>query len=133
MTEEQRQILIKAQQGEVNAALMYQRLADLVRDRKIAEQLRLIGREEGKHGSIFYRLTNEKLQVGDREAKAITMIYRIIGAKLTFKFLAAQEMSAAKRYAEVMDDFHEMVQIRLDEENHSGILEELSKKAGYRC
>lgn len=134
MTEqEKKKILLHAQQGELDASIVYQRLADQVYDEEVAERLRHIGREEARHAVIFYKMTGEKLQAVDKQAKAACMLYRIIGAKLMYKFLAIKEMNAAYRYASIIDDFPKVIQIRLDEENHSRILDELSKKVGYRC
>ena len=54
-------ILLKAQQGELDAVLMYNALADVVKDKNDAEIFRKLASEEGRHASVFRNLTNQTL------------------------------------------------------------------------
>ena len=62
MTRKQFKDLRKAQQGELDAVLMYNALADTVSDPADAETFRTLAAEEGRHGSVFIRYTQQTLK-----------------------------------------------------------------------
>lgn len=55
MTEEIKNIFMEAQKGELDAVIMYNMLADAMEseNKEIAENLRKIAKDEGKHAAIF--------------------------------------------------------------------------------
>ena len=61
-----REELIHSQQGELNAVLMYQRLAKVVKTDKERETFLQLAKEEGRHASVFHAYTKEALKKGRR-------------------------------------------------------------------
>ena len=53
-----REELIHSQQGELNAVLMYQRLAKVVKTDKERETFLQLAKEEGRHASVFHAYTH---------------------------------------------------------------------------
>ena len=62
MTQEQFNELLRSQQGELNAVLMYQRLAKVVKTDKEREAFLQLAREEGRHASVFHVYTKQALK-----------------------------------------------------------------------
>ena len=71
MTEEIKNIFMEAQKGELDAVIMYNMLADAMEseNKEIAESLRKIAKDEGKHAAIFKKLTKEGVVPDDAQAK----------------------------------------------------------------
>lgn len=76
-----RDILLKSQQGELDAVLMYQALAEVVKDTKDADTFRKLAAEEGHHAAVFHGLTNENLKPKKTLAILMPILYKIIGKK----------------------------------------------------
>ena len=53
MDNKQMKVLLKSQQGELHAVLMYNALADVVKDPADAETFHRLAGEEGRHASVF--------------------------------------------------------------------------------
>ena len=53
MKQEQFKELLRSQQGELNAVLMYQRLAKVVKTEKERDAFLQLAKEEGRHASVF--------------------------------------------------------------------------------
>ena len=53
--------LLRAQQGELDAVLMYNALADAVKDKNDAQTFRQLASEEGHHAAVFRNITNQTL------------------------------------------------------------------------
>ena len=66
MTQEQLKELMRSQQGELNAVLMYQRLAKVVKSDKERDTFLQLAKEEGRHASVFhaYNHANSLLSIG---------------------------------------------------------------------
>ena len=62
MTQEQFNELLRSQQGELNAVLMYQRLAKVVKTEKEREAFLQLAKEEGRHASVFHSFTKQALK-----------------------------------------------------------------------
>lgn len=62
MTQEQFNELLRSQQGELNAVLMYQRLAKVVKTDKEREAFLQLAREEGRHANVFHVYTKQALK-----------------------------------------------------------------------
>lgn len=57
MTKKDRKVLLKAQQGELDAVLMYNALTAAVKRKKDARTFRQLAAEEGHHAAVFKKLT----------------------------------------------------------------------------
>ena len=60
--------LLFAQQGELDAVLMYNKLAEKGKDAKDAATFKQLAAEEGRHASVFHAYTKKTLQ--PKKAKA---------------------------------------------------------------
>ncbi len=56
------EILLKSQQGELDAVLMYEALAKVVKDRRDSDTFKQLASEEGHHASVFRNLTKQTLK-----------------------------------------------------------------------
>ena len=110
--------LLKAQQAELDSALMYNALADLTEDADTAEKLRGFAKDEADHATIYYHLTRTELTARDTRSTAVCTAYRLLGRAGTFGSLATAEYAAAKAYEHLCRHFPEIELIREDEIRH---------------
>ncbi|MCR4594193.1 MAG: rubrerythrin [Clostridiales bacterium] len=124
---EDMKVLLKAQQGELDAVLMYNALADIVKDRKDADTFRQLASEEGRHASVFRELTNQVVKPKKTLATVVPLLYRIIGKKRLYPIIAKGEYDAVKTYAPVAEKFPEVESVKNDEHRHGDTVTELLK------
>ena len=121
-----RKILLKSQQGELDAVLMYQALAEVVKDTKDADTFRKLAAEEGHHAAVFHGLTNENLKPKKTLAILMPILYKIIGKKRLYPLIVKGEYAAAENYAPVVEKFPVIESVKNDETRHgdtvSGLL-----------
>lgn len=120
-----KKILLKAQQGELNAVVMYQMLAERYNEPKIKETFKLLALEEGKHAAIFHNLTGETLKPSDSQGKMLVAISKILPRKILFKLIAIGEYSAVKTYKPVVNEIPEIKSVQADEKRHGDIMKSL--------
>ena len=113
-----RKILLKSQQGELDAVLMYQALAEVVKDTKDADTFRKLAAEEGHHAAVVHGLTNENLKPKKTLAILMPILYKIIGKKRLYPLIAKGEYAAAENYAPVVEKFPVIESVRKDETRH---------------
>lgn len=114
MTDKQKKILRKSQQGELDAVVMYQKLADRINNPEIAEQLRKIAQDEGRHASVFRSLTKENLRPRSTQASLICFLLKILGPKRLFRLMAKGEYRATETYEPVVKDFAQVGSVLQD-------------------
>ena len=110
--------LLKAQQGELDAVLMYNALADKVKDKNDAETFRRLAAEEGHHASVFKKLTNQTLQPKKTLATLLPILYQILGKKRLYPIVAKFEYGAVSTYAPVAERYPEVQSVKNDEKRH---------------
>ncbi len=110
--------LLKAQQGELDAVLMYKALADVVKDKNDAETFRRLAAEEGHHASVFKNLTNQTLKPKKTLATFLPLLYRLIGRTRLYPIIAKGEYAAVKTYEPVVARFPEVESVKNDEKRH---------------
>jgi rubrerythrin len=118
ISKEDMSVLLKAQQGELDAVLMYNALAKAVKDEKDAETFRQLAAEEGHHASVFKGLTNQTLQPKKTLATVVPFLYKIIGKKKLYPIIAKFEYGAVDTYAPVAEKFPEIESVKNDEHRH---------------
>ncbi len=118
MPAEERNILLKSQQGELDAVKMYNALAKVVKDPRDAETFRQLAAEEGRHAAVFKAMTDEVLKPKGTKAIVIPMLYRVIGKKKLYPIIAQREYDAAKKYESVAARFPEVESVKNDEQRH---------------
>lgn len=123
-----RQTLLKAQQGELDAVVMYQMLADRYDNEQIKSTFKQLSAEEGKHAAVFYKLTNETLKPNDKQGKMLVALSKIIPKKILFNLIAIGEYSAVKTYAPVVNDYPEVKSVQTDEGRHGDMMKALAKR-----
>lgn len=62
ITPDERKVLLKSQQGELDGVAMYQALAKTVKDPKDAGIFLQLAAEEGHHAAVFRKLTGKALR-----------------------------------------------------------------------
>lgn len=110
--------LLKSQQGELDAVLMYNALADAVKDKKDAETFRLLASEEGHHAAVFKALTGETLKPKKTLATLLPILYKLLGKKRLYPIIAKFEYSAVDTYAPVAESYPEVQSVKSDEKRH---------------
>ena len=118
ITKEERKILRKAQQGELDAVKMYNALAETVKDPKDAETFRQLAAEEGHHAAVFKALTGEVLKPKSIKAIALPILYRVAGKKRLYPIIAQGEYDAVKKYEFVASHFPVVESVKNDEQRH---------------
>lgn len=118
ITAEERKVLLKSQQGELDAVKMYNALAKVVKEPAEAETFRQLAAEEGHHAAVFKAMTNEVLKPKNTKAIVIPMLYRVIGKKTLYPIIARKEYDAAKKYEPVAARFPEVETVKNDEQRH---------------
>ena len=122
MTQEQFNELLRSQQGELNAVLMYQRLAKVVKTDKEREAFLQLAREEGRHASVFHVYTKQALKPKKTMALIMPVLYYLLGKKRLYKMIVKGEYDAAVGYEHLIADFPEVESVKNDEKNHGDIV-----------
>ena len=123
MTQEQFNELLRSQQGELNAVLMYQRLAKVVKTEKERDAFLQLAKEEGRHASVFHAYTKETLKPKKTMAVIMPLLYRILGKKRLYKLIAkGGEYDAAVGYEHLIADFPDVESVKNDEKRHGDIV-----------
>ncbi|WP_425449140.1 ferritin family protein [Dethiothermospora halolimnae] len=128
ITKSDRKQLIKAQQGELDAVLLYKRLAKVIKETKYKETFLKIAADEGKHAGILKNYTMEKLKPKKTKAIVITRLYKIFGLNLTLNLLEKGELKAAKGYISLVDKFPNIKLIIEEEESHRSLIKDMVVK-----
>lgn len=118
ITAEERKVLLKSQQGELDAVKMYNALAKVVKEPAEAETFRQLAAEEGHHAAVFKAMTNEMLKPKNTKAIVIPLLYRVIGKKTLYPIITRKEYDAAKKYEPVAARFPEVEAVKNDEQRH---------------
>ncbi len=131
MDEKQKKILLKSQQGELDAVPMYLRLSEVAKDEKLKSIFKQLAAEEGHHAVVFYNLTGEKLNPKMLKATMLPILQKILGWKILLKIVSRAEYSAYKTYEPVVKMYAEVESVRNDEKRHGDILKEYA--TGLSC
>lgn len=128
MTQEQKKKLLKAQQGELDAVILYRKLAEVSENEEVKEMLLKIAADEGKHATIIRDYTKELLVPEYKKANLVLRIYKILGHNFTMKMLSNGELKSATEYSKLVNDFPKIQEIIDDEKKHSDIAKSLINK-----
>ncbi|BBF43709.1 nodulin 21-related protein [Lachnospiraceae bacterium KM106-2] len=119
--------LLKAQQGEMDAVLLYQKLARLTKDEHAKEQFLQIASDEGKHASIIKGYTGKIIRPKSLKSNLVGTLYKVLGHNKTLKILASGEMKSIAGYAKLVERYPKIKEIMDDEERHAKIAMSLMK------
>ena len=118
ITEQEMKTLIKAQQGEMDAVLMYRALAKTVKDPEDAKTFLQLAAEEGHHAAVFRKLTGRSLKPGKAKAIFLPRLYKVLGRNRLYPIIANGEYAAVKKYEPVVERFPEVESVKNDEQRH---------------
>lgn len=120
-------VLLFAQQGELDAVLMYNKLSAKVKDAKDAAAFKQLAAEEGRHASVFHAYTKKVLQPKKTKAIFVPLMYSLVGRKILYPIIAKEEYAAAEKYKEITSVFPEVESVMHDETRHGDIVSGLLK------
>lgn len=129
ISDEQMTGLLAAQQGELDAVVMYMRLAELV-DERDAKAFRRLAADEHRHAKVFEGYTDATLEAKSMKASLLCLMYRILGKRLTYSMIAKGEYAAVSTYESLVADFPEVESVMNDEQRHGDIVSALMPKKG---
>ncbi len=118
MDKDDMKVLLKSQQGELDAVLMYEALAKAVKDKTDADTFRQLASEEGHHAAVFKKLTDQVLKPKKTKAILLPLLYRIIGKERLYPLIAKGEYDAEKNYEAVVAKYPEVESVKNDERRH---------------
>ena len=125
MTPKQYKELLRSQQGETNAVLMYKRLAQVVKTEREREAFLQLAREEGRHASVFHAYTKQTLKPQKTMSVVLPLLYRLLGKTRLYRMIAKGEYDAAVGYEHLIADFPEVESVKNDEKRHGDIVSAL--------
>ena len=125
MTPKQYKELLRSQQGETNAVLMYKRLAQVVKTERERETFLQLAREEGRHASVFHAYTKQVLKPQKTMSVILPLLYRLLGKRWLYRLIAKGEYDAAVAYEHLIADFPEVQSVKNDEKRHGDIVSAL--------
>ena len=125
ITKTEKEKFIKAQQGELDAVILYLKLAETMREIKNKEIFLKIAADEGKHAGILKKYTGENLKPKNFKAFIVVSIYKIFGLKFTIKMLAEGEFKATREYYSLVEKFPNIQEILKDEELHGKLIKDM--------
>lgn len=125
MTPKQYKELLRSQQGETNAVLMYKRLAQVVKTERERETFLQLAREEGRHASVFHAYTKQTLKPQKTMSVIMPLLYRLLGKRWLYRLIAKGEYDAAVGYEHLIADFPEVESVRNDEKRHGDLVSAL--------
>ena len=120
MKQEVKEQLLKYQQGEIDGVLVYQALAKLAPNEEMKNTLLELAADEGRHGAILRKYTNEILTPSDESAKMMEQMYKQYGNKI-FEKIAEAEDKGGEMYEPFVNDIPEAKSMIEDELKHARI------------
>ena len=127
ITKDQMKVLKKAQQGEIDAVLMYNRLAGKVKTVDEALAFKRLARDEARHADVFYRYTGRTLRPIPVKAIMVPLMYKFLGKEKTYKIVAQGEYDAADKYKHIISLYPEVEEVMNDEVHHGDAVLSLLK------
>lgn len=122
MNIEQKEMLLKLQQGELDAVIIYKKLAELSELEDIKDKLLEISADEGRHASILRSYTQEILKPSSEKADQIISLFKSVGKNKTFEVLAEGEFKGGPVYEKLGKCFDKLKEIAKDEIKHGNML-----------
>lgn len=126
LTNEQLASLRKLQQGELDAVLLYRRLAEMAKSESDKTTLKKIAADEGRHAAIARKYTGLTLTPRTRLATIGAAIARVIGLRATLRLMAKAENAAGGTLAPMLEFCPEISEVIADEKEHGRLLGELT-------
>ncbi len=120
--------IIKSQQGELDAVLVYRKLAAKTTNKKEKQLFLTLAAEEGKHAAILKNITQATCTPKKFKSQFVSLFYSVFGLNRTLNILVKGELAAIPFYEEIMVQYPVVKTLRNDEEKHARMLETLRTK-----
>ena len=131
MTEKSKKVLIKSQQGELDGVETYLMLAETSNNETDKEKFKELAADEGRHASVFRRYTEVSLKPGKLQARAVVILYHLIGKRALYPLIARFEYAAIPRYEKLTGEYPEVESVKNDEKRHGDTLKALLENGEY--
>ncbi len=119
---------ISAQQGELNAVLMYQEFAKITKKEELKAAYTAAAKDEARHAAILSKYTQTTLKPGKAQAKLLGFAYRILPKKIVHWGISLGEYSGGNNYKKYIGDtYPEMEGMMKDEYRHGDTFKAFSK------
>ena len=122
VSNEEMKVLLKAQQGELSAVLMYKVLADVVKDPRDREIFLQLAAEEGHHAAVFKKLTGQTLEPKKTLSVVLPFLYKALGRKRLYPIIAKGEYKTVNTYAPFAERFASVESVKNDEKRHGDMV-----------
>ncbi|EJT6171477.1 TPA: rubrerythrin [Clostridium perfringens] len=123
------EMLLKLQQGELDAVLVYRKLAELASSEEEKNVLLSIAADEGRHASIIREYSKEILKPCSKSSEEIEAAYKSLGKEKVFKMLINAEINGGPVYEKLGEEFPRLKEIAKDEIKHGNLLKGLIGKS----
>ena len=110
------------QQDELNSAVLYEQIAQKVKNNKDRETLLSIAEDEQKHAVAFEKYSDRKLKPNYFRIRLFLLVRCLLGYTFLIKLLEYGESRWIHSYQSEIDQIPEVSQILADEEKHEKIL-----------
>ena len=118
LTKEQLSACLKAQQGEIDAVAMYERLAKIVKGEEDKKAFTRLAGDEARHAAVFQQYTNRDLKPRMAKSIVVPAMYLVLGKKKLYPVIAKKEYAAADKYKPLTAVFPEVETVMNDEVHH---------------
>jgi len=120
---EDKEFLLGSQQGELDAVPMYLNLSKKFEKKnpQVAEILKEMAADEGKHAAVFRKLSGEVLKPKMLQAKAVPILMNLLGKKLVFKIIAKLEYNTYDSYGKWVEKYPDILKVQADEKKHGDL------------
>ena len=123
MNEKDLKALLRAQQTELDAVLMYKELAKLTYDDFSRDMLNSLAADEGRHAAILRSYTGKTLTPSSKLSETAVKLYRTLGRRVMFDFISTFEYASVKIYRPFFAKYPKTRLIAKDEARHGKIMD----------
>ena len=118
LTKKQMEECLTAQQGELDAVYLYEKLAKRVKDEADKKAFTRLAGDEVRHAEVFRKYTNKDLKPKITKGIVVPLMYSVLGKKKVYPVIAKAEYDAADKYKHLLSDFPELEAVMNDEVHH---------------
>ena len=118
LTKKQMEECLTAQQGELDAVYLYEKLAKRVKDEADKKAFTRLAGDEARHAEVFRKYTNKDLKPKITKGIVVPLMYSVLGKKKVVPVIAKAEYDAADKYKHLLSDFPEVEAVMNDEVHH---------------
>ena len=127
LTRKQMEECLTAQQGEIDAVYMYEKLAKKVKEEADKNAFIRVAGDEARHAEVFRKYTNKDLKPKKTKGIVVPLMYRLLGKKKVYPIIAKAEYDEAEKYKHLLADFPEVETVMKDEVHHGDAVKGLLK------